>query len=147
MVISKNVLDEVITSIANGQANYQKFVIIVTTDFECKFKCDYMIGTTDADAIDIISNIVIQYCNQQYTLNYIAQYVDKNAKRIELHIRRDADPDSCVKHGYWSQVNTGDRIGDYYFVCSHCHQNTPDTAFIIAPDYCPWCGAKMGLEI
>jgi hypothetical protein len=147
MVISKSVLDEVIASIANGQANYQKFVIIITTDFKCKFKCDHMIGTTDAAAIDIISDTIIQYCSQHYILGYTAQYIDKTAKCIELHIRRDIDPDSFVKHGYWSQVNTGDRIGDYYFVCSHCHKNTPDKAFIIAPDYCPWCGAKMRSEV
>lgn len=147
MVMSKNMLDELITNIAKGQANYQKFVIVVTTNFECALKCDYMIATNAANAIDCTSNAVIQHCNQYYTFDYTAQYIDKHTKRIELHIRRDIDPDSSVKHGYWSQVNTGDRIGDYYFVCSECHKNTPDKAFIIAPDYCPWCGAKMGLEI
>lgn len=142
MVISKSVLDEVITRIEKGQANYQKFIIIITTDFGCELKCDHMITTTAA-AIDFIGNAVIQYCSQHYILGYTAQYADETTKCIELHILRDVDPDSFVKHGHWSQVDMGDRIGDYYFVCSQCHKNTPDTAFIIAPDYCPWCGTRM----
>lgn len=146
MVISKSVLDEVITSIAKGQANYQKFIIIITTDFRCGLKCDHMIATTDA-AIDFIGDTVIQYCSQHYTLDYTAQYIDKTAKRIELRIHRDIDLDSFVKHGYWSEERTGDGIFDYYFICSECHKNTPDKAFIITPDYCPWCGAKMDLEV
>lgn len=77
MVTSKSVLDEVIASIAKGQANYQKFIIIITTDFRCELKCDHMIGTTDAAAIDLISDAIIQYCSQHYILGYTAQYIDK----------------------------------------------------------------------
>ena len=146
-MVSRNILNEVLQKILEGQANYQKFVIIITTDLGCKIKCDYMIATINAATIDYIGNTVIQYCSQHYILSYTAQYIDKTTKRIELHINRDANSDSSVKHGYWSEKSTGNRIGDYYFICSQCHKNTPDKAFIITPDYCPWCGAKMDLNV
>lgn len=50
-----------------------------------------------------------------------------------------------VRHGEWTEKKSAKGIFDYYFVCSECHKNTPDRAFLIAPDYCPNCGAKMDM--
>lgn len=53
-----------------------------------------------------------------------------------------------VRHGEWiekKQPHGG--IFDYCFVCSECHKKTPDGAFVISPNYCPFCGAKMNLEV
>lgn len=146
MIISKNILDEVISNIESSKVNYQKFVLIITTNFKCAVECDHMIDTRDVDAIDSISDAIIQYCVQHYTLDYTAQYIDKNTKRIEFCIHKDVDPEAFVRHGYWSQEKTGDGMFDYYFICSECHKNTPDNGFVISPNYCPWCGAKMDLK-
>lgn len=50
-----------------------------------------------------------------------------------------------VKHGHWAEKKSSGLGGiwDYYFVCNVCGGNTPNKAYIIAPDYCPNCGAKM----
>lgn len=32
------------------------------------------------------------------------------------------------------------------FQCKYCGGNTPQAAYVIAPDYCPNCGAKMDGE-
>lgn len=56
----------------------------------------------------------------------------------------EAEP---VRRGQWienKQPHGG--IFDYCFVCSECHKKTPDGAFIISPNYCPFCGTKMDLE-
>lgn len=50
----------------------------------------------------------------------------------------EAEP---VRHGEWAEKKSGNGIFDYYFVCSECHKNT--LGFLIAPDYCPHCGARM----
>lgn len=34
-------------------------------------------------------------------------------------------------------------VFDYHFRCRKCNGETPPKAYIIAPDYCPHCGAKM----
>lgn len=51
--------------------------------------------------------------------------------------------DNIIKHGYWEMKRYSTGAFDYCFVCSECHKETPDGAFVISPDYCPSCGAKM----
>ncbi len=53
----------------------------------------------------------------------------------------DVEP---VVHAYWTErkVPYGG-VFDYSFKCSCCHRETPNRAYVIAPDYCPNCGAKM----
>lgn len=50
-----------------------------------------------------------------------------------------------VRHGCWTEKKSSGvgGIWDYYFVCSVCGGNTPNKAYVIAPDFCPNCGAKM----
>ena len=50
-----------------------------------------------------------------------------------------------VVHGHWTEKKPsgGGGIWDYYFVCSVCGGNTPNKAYVIAPNFCPDCGAKM----
>ena len=50
-----------------------------------------------------------------------------------------------VVHGHWTEKKPsgGGGIWDCYFVCSVCGGNTPNKAYVIAPDFCPNCGAKM----
>lgn len=50
------------------------------------------------------------------------------------------------KCGEWEEVRpdypTSD-IFDYRFRCSNCHKDTPQKAFVVAPDFCPNCGTDM----
>lgn len=50
-----------------------------------------------------------------------------------------------VKHGHWTEKKSSGvgGIWDYYFVCSVCGGSTPNKAYVIAPDFCPNCGARM----
>ena len=48
-----------------------------------------------------------------------------------------------VKHGHWIEIDHSENFGDYHFVCSECKCNTPDRAYVVAPDFCPNCGARM----
>lgn len=48
-----------------------------------------------------------------------------------------------VKHGYWEEIKTGEKLYDYCFKCSNCNNETPPNSFVVSPDYCPHCGAKM----
>lgn len=48
-----------------------------------------------------------------------------------------------VKHGHWTEIDHSENFGDYHFVCSECKCNTPDRAYVVAPDFCPNCGARM----
>lgn len=48
-----------------------------------------------------------------------------------------------MRYGKWIVINTGKGLYDYQFECSRCHSRTPDKAYVIAPDYCPHCGADM----
>lgn len=66
----------------------------------------------------------------------VMEYLDEIADTFPI----EAEP---VRHGEWTEKKSAKGIFDYYFVCSECHKNTPDRAFLIAPDYCPNCGAKM----
>lgn len=43
----------------------------------------------------------------------------------------------------WEIVKVGTGCFDYYSRCKHCHGNTPDKAYAVAPDFCPNCGADM----
>lgn len=52
----------------------------------------------------------------------------------------EAEP---VAYSEWEEVKSGKGIFDYFFRCKKCHKGTPNKAYIIAPDYCPFCGAKM----
>lgn len=49
-----------------------------------------------------------------------------------------------VVHSSWEEIKDppyGDF--DYHFKCKKCHGETPQKAYVIAPDYCPNCGAVM----
>lgn len=48
-----------------------------------------------------------------------------------------------VKHGEWVEIKTGEKLYDYCFKCSNCNKETPPNSFVVSPDYCPHCGAKM----
>lgn len=53
----------------------------------------------------------------------------------------DAAP---VVHSSWEEIkDVPHGIWDYHFRCKHCGGNTPQAAYVVAPDYCPNCGAKM----
>lgn len=49
----------------------------------------------------------------------------------------------AVIHSSWELIKTGNNVFDYCFRCKHCHKNTPDRSFVVAPDFCPHCGATM----
>lgn len=51
-----------------------------------------------------------------------------------------------IIHSYWSEIKD-DRNGifNYQFKCNHCGGLTPN-GFIVAPDYCPYCGTLMDGE-
>ena len=51
-----------------------------------------------------------------------------------------------AKHGHWEEIKTGENLYDYCFKCSNCNNETPPNSFVVSPDYCPNCGAKMDLE-
>ena len=79
-----------------------------------------------------------KYTHGEYCYN-VAEYIVKTAPTA------DVEP---VVHSSWELVKTGDDIFDYYFRCKHCRKNTPDKAFAVSPDFCPYCGAKMdGKEV
>ena len=61
----------------------------------------------------------------------------------EQFISKDVAP---VRHGHWTEIDHSKNLGDYHFVCSECKCNTPDRAYVITPNFCPNCGAKMGGE-
>ena len=68
-------------------------------------------------------------------IKVFSQELIDNAPAIE------AEP---VRHGSWKERRFfGGDFWDYSFVCDVCHGETPNRAFLIAPDYCPNCGAKM----
>ena len=46
-------------------------------------------------------------------------------------------------YGEWEEIKFGPGIYDYYFHCKACGGNTPDRAYVTAPDFCPHCGANM----
>lgn len=142
-MLSNTAFEKLNKLISEGKPNYQKLVIIITTNLGFEFECDHMIDTLDANTIDSISDELIKYCIQHYSVEYEAHYIDQTAKRIELHIHKEDNPDMYNKHGQWKLVRTGKWIWNYYFVCSECHKNTPDKAYTIAPDFCPSCGANM----
>lgn len=49
-----------------------------------------------------------------------------------------------VVHSSWEEIKDDPHgIFDYHFKCNKCHGETPQKAYLIAPDYCPICGAKM----
>ena len=48
-----------------------------------------------------------------------------------------------IHHGHWTEIDHSKNLGDYHFVCSECKCNTPDRAYVITPNFCPNCGAKM----
>lgn len=49
-----------------------------------------------------------------------------------------------VVHSSWEEIKDPPHgVFDYHFRCKKCHGETPQKAYLIAPDYCPICGAKM----
>ena len=51
---------------------------------------------------------------------------------------------TLVVHSSWEEIKDEPYgIFDYHFKCKHCHGHTPPKAYVIAPDFCPHCGAKM----
>ncbi len=87
----------------------------------------------DADKLRPDMKIFTSAYSTELTKCYSQEAID-NAPTV------DAEP---VRHGEWTEKKSGKGIWDYYFVCSECHKNTPDKAYIISPDFCPWCGAIM----
>ena len=81
------------------------------------------------------------YCRNFLSMPVYGSDYCKWGKQKEAASEKEAP----VKHGHWSEKKSSGQGGiwDYYFVCSVCGGNTPDKAYIIAPDYCPNCGAKM----
>lgn len=64
---------------------------------------------------------------------------------LAIRTVRDVKP-ATVKpeiHAKWIEVKTGPGMYDYQFRCTHCKCCTPDKAYVIAPDFCPSCGATM----
>ena len=55
----------------------------------------------------------------------------------------DVEP---VRHGHWTEIDHSENFGDYHFVCSECKCNTPDRAYVVAPDFCPKKKKKMDGE-
>lgn len=52
-----------------------------------------------------------------------------------------------VVHSSWEEIKDDPYgIFDYHFKCKKCHGETPQKAYLIAPDYCPICGAKMDMD-
>lgn len=78
-------------------------------------------------------------------------YADTEAYRIALHEYRYEHKPECKMdmaksneiHAFWEQLDCGDGPFDYQFRCSNCGGVTPFGAYLIAPDYCPHCPAKM----
>lgn len=85
----------------------------------------------DADKLKPDTKTFTSAYSEELTEFYSQEAID-NAPTV------DAEP---VKHGYWIEKRSSTGVFDYYFVCSECHKNT--LGFLIAPDYCPHCGAKM----
>lgn len=51
---------------------------------------------------------------------------------------------ALVVHSSWEEIKDPPYgVFDYHFRCKKCHGETPHKAYIIAPDFCPCCGAKM----
>lgn len=90
----------------------------------------------------------------------MAEYIEREAIKYEMWavgplnalmmcVRKktiDAIPAADVverKRGGWEEMRTGDGLYDYCFKCSNCRNTTPDKAYVVAPDFCPNCGAKM----
>lgn len=49
-----------------------------------------------------------------------------------------------IVHSSWKEIKDSPYgLFDYHFRCTNCQGNTPQGAYVIAPDYCPYCGAKM----
>lgn len=73
-----------------------------------------------------------------YELKNVIEWLDTDFDVIKT----DVVP---VRHGHWTEKKSSGvgGIWDYYFVCSVCGGSTPNKAYVIAPDFCPKCGAKM----
>ena len=51
-------------------------------------------------------------------------------------------------HAHWDEKKRpNDSTWNYWFVCSHCHHNTPERGYPVAPDFCPGCGAIMDEKV
>lgn len=62
----------------------------------------------------------------------------------------DSIPDENVEpviHSSWELIKDAPfGVCDYHFKCKRCHSDTPQNAYVVAPDYCPNCGAKMDMD-
>lgn len=54
----------------------------------------------------------------------------------------DAEDVKEVKCSSWEEVKTGDGLYDYRFKCPECKHLTIK-GYVVAPDFCPGCGADM----
>lgn len=68
--------------------------------------------------------------NEQTAINNVANKWNKN---------RPNDP----IHAHWIEIPCDDNAYNHKFTCSNCHGTTPDSAFPVSPDFCPYCGAIM----
>lgn len=52
-----------------------------------------------------------------------------------------------VVHSSWEEIKeVAGGLFDYHFMCQNCHSETPKRSYVIAPDFCPNCGAKMDMD-
>lgn len=111
--------------------------------FRCRSEFEVCVTALFGDAdkkIDIYTQV---YLNWDAFVDYVWSFkaLDENK-----HKSRCQKPDeTSLVHSSWDIVKTGNGCFDYYFVCKHCHKNTPDKVYPVSPDFCPHCGAKMDL--
>lgn len=101
----------------------------------CEFEVivNAMFGDT-AKKVDVYTQV---YLNWDVFVNYVWSFRQQHKPQCQK-----PDETSLV-HSSWDIVKTGNGIFDYYFVCKHCHKNTPNKAYPVSPDFCPHCGAMM----
>lgn len=58
---------------------------------------------------------------------------------VFLHL----DSHRNAERSYWEEIKTGDGIFDYQFKCRYCGGVHPK-GYVVAPNYCAFCGKKMG---
>ena len=110
----------------------------------CSEECEEMTDNEIIKALEVCSHF--DACLKECPLfNYKAGCIRRlTASALEIIKRYQSDV-APVKYGHWVEKKSSGLGGiwDYYFVCSVCGGNTPNKAYVIAPDYCPNCGARM----
>lgn len=79
-----------------------------------------------------------------YSDEIISDTIEAAVKAVEILPAADVAP---VVHSSWEEIkDVPHGIWDYHFRCRHCGGNTPQAAYVVAPDYCPCCGARMDIR-